>query len=192
MKKLILLFLLLIPGVVLAQGLVEIVNTPLSVEQAAVTADRLRSQTFTVTPAGHMLSFNESVVLQDIGLLPVPPATRTISGICQVRFLINDVPVTMGGWSIAHVKKPKPLSPTPYGPPPRPPKEGDPPYGYVTTIAVTLPNIVLPRLPSTTIVLTPNDMVTVEVTPTPKEVDCVAEILVFATTPTPPPLTDGH
>lgn len=128
------------------------------------------------------INFQEPVILHDISFVPVPPINRRISGVCRVKFLVNDVPLALGGWSLAGTSLNEPNMNN---------NAKDRPCGNfaeiepgvcapVTTLVV---DVVQPSKPLK-IALTPNDVITVEVIPMPtqddSDTDCEANFVVVA------------
>jgi hypothetical protein len=130
---------------------------------------------------------NEVVVLHDISFVPVPSINRRITGICRIKFLVNDVPLALGGWSLAGSSLNKPNNKG--GGNSRPCgnfAEIEPGFcAPVTTLVVDVIQLSKPL----EILLAPDDVITVEVTPIPAQddtdTDCEADFVVVAVATTP-------
>ena len=157
-----------------AQGLVEkpaIEKVPLTEQDAGLPQKMLiRSfdmRMFEGRPSRKRLdSANEVVLLQDVLIEAAIAAGPKASGACQVRLLINDVPLRM---SLRHVEGTRGQRRPVY-----PPEDGSPPAGLVTTL--TVPSIYAVLLEPVTgpVKLDPKDRVEIELSSPQKMTDCSA------------------
>jgi hypothetical protein len=184
MHRLLFAFVLAVPLHGFAQGLVEIDNVPLPVRNEAIYAGDLLAREVRVTNGSQTMVFNESVELLDVSVAPVPPNTTTISGICQVRLLINDVPLKIAGYTQAARLRYDSKSPE------KPPLNPIP-WGIIGT--ATLANFFgygAGVVPGRVLNVSPNDVIRLETVSLPQDLDCTADFIVVATPASIPPSND--
>lgn len=151
---------------------VEVTNVPLLIKEDSVAVGGLRSTQVQVANGSQIISFSEEVSLLDVSFAPVPPITRRISGICQIRLLVNEVPLKISGYSVA--------ASLVRSPPASEPDEDTPPVGLVTTLRLELFGFGSSVVPGAQIEITPNDIIRIETVSLPKELDCTADFVIVA------------